>query len=103
MEKVNMIDNVIFNKNNVTITPLIETALSQEKRILLAKDQTMKAHKTKFPIIVEIFEGEIDFIVDETVHRLSRGDMISLKANILHSLKAHEDSIIRLTLLKKLF
>ncbi len=61
----------------------------------------MKKHQTSFPITVEIFKGEIDFGIDETIFNLVKGDIISSDANVKHDLKANFDSLVRLTLSKK--
>lgn len=63
--------------------------------------QLMKKHKTAYPIVVEIFEGKIDFGVNESIMELDKGDLVALEGNVPHDLKALSDSIIRLTLTKK--
>ena len=61
----------------------------------------MKEHKTPFAIVVEIFDGDIDFGVNGKIHKLKKGDILTLNGNIPHDLKANKDSIIRLTLSKQ--
>lgn len=61
----------------------------------------MKEHKSPFPITVYIVNGSIDFMVNEEVYPMRSGDIISLDSNVIHSLKAAENSIIRLTLSKQ--
>ena len=101
MKKTNILENLEYNDNKVSITPLMETEVSKEIRIVFKKDQIMKEHKTGYPISVEIFEGEIDFGVEGAVYNLIKGDIVSLEANIKHDLKANANSIVRLTLSKK--
>ncbi|WP_121626378.1 cupin domain-containing protein [Poseidonibacter antarcticus] len=101
MKKTNILENLEYNENKVLITPLMETEISKEIRIVFKKDQIMKEHKAGYPISVEIFEGEIDFGVDGNIYNLIKGDIVVLEANVKHDLKANADSIVRLTLSKK--
>lgn len=60
----------------------------------------MKEHKTPFPIIVHLLEGEINFGVQGAVHLLKKGAIITLEGDVPHDLTALKDSIVRLTLSK---
>lgn len=100
MEKINIYDHIEYSNEKVQITPMLQTSFSKEIRIVFTKNQIMKDHKTPYPITVEIFEGSIDFGVGEKVYALKKGDIVSLEGNIVHNLKANEDSIVRLTLSK---
>lgn len=99
MQKVNILENLEYG-DKVQITPLFETQSSKEIRVVFKKEQIMKDHKTSFPITVEIFEGEIDFGVEDEIYTLIKGDIVSLDAKVVHNLKANKDSIVRLTLSK---
>ncbi|RXI36596.1 cupin [Malaciobacter mytili] len=100
MNRYNILENLEY-KDTVAITLMFENELSKEIRILMKENQIMKEHKTAFPITVEIFEGEIEFGVEKQIHKLVKGDIVSLSANVPHDLKANKNSIIRLTLAKK--
>ncbi|MBT8317688.1 MAG: cupin [Lutibacter sp.] len=100
MKKSSLTENIVYNDSKPLITVLFETETTKEIRIAMKKNQVMKEHKTSFPITVEIFEGAIDFGVEGTVHKIVKGDLVSLEASIPHDLAATENSIVRLTLSK---
>jgi quercetin dioxygenase-like cupin family protein len=100
VQKFNIYENLKYDEKKVQITPMYNSDTSKEIRIVFKKGQIMKDHKTAFPISVQIVEGEIDFGVGEKNYNLIKGDIVSLEANIMHNLKANDDSIVRLTLSK---
>jgi quercetin dioxygenase-like cupin family protein len=100
MKTASFNDALQFNRDRITTSVILETSFSKEIRILLAKDQKMKEHKTPFPIGVHVLEGAIDFGVEGEISSLEKGAIIALKGNIPHNLTALKDSVIRLTLSK---
>ena len=92
--------DVIFGDTQPVITPLITNEFTKEIRIVFRAGQSMKAHKTSFPITVMIVSGEIDFGIGEERMIFGAGDGIALKPNVIHDLNAIEDSIVRLSLHK---
>ena len=96
----NIYSNLEFNEYRPVIQVLLDTDFSKEIRIAMHKNTVMKEHKTQFPIVVHIIEGEIAFGVEGKTLELKQGDLIALAPNIPHDLKAHENAIIRLTLNK---
>lgn len=100
MKTASLVEGLEFKENKPNIQVLFETENTKEIRIALAKGQVMKEHKTKWPIVVEIFEGEIDFTVYGKVERLKKGAILSLEGNVLHELLGIENSTIRLSLSK---
>ena len=101
MKKANIFDNLSTHNSKPIITVLFETNFTKEIRISLQKDVHMKEHKTSYPIVIEIIEGNIDFGFEQQTVNLTKGDLIALESNIPHDLKAKTNSIIRLTLSKQ--
>jgi len=100
MKTASLTNDIQYHETRPTIQVLLETESGKEIRIAFKKGQVMKEHKTPFPIVVEIFEGCIDFGVNGKVHNLNKGDIISLEGNVPHDLTAVKDSIVRLSLNK---
>lgn len=91
-------DELEFDENRIKTKVLLETSFSKEIRILLKKGQIMKEHKTPFPILIHVLEGEIELGINRTIHLLKSGAIIALEGNVPHDLNAKENSIVRLTL-----
>jgi len=100
MKTASLTNNVEYHETRPTIQVLLETETGKEIRIVFKKDQIMKEHKTPFPIVVEIFEGSMDFGVNGELHSLNKGDLIALEGGVPHDLRATNDSIVRLSLNK---
>ena len=98
MKKVSIFEDLTFNENRPAIKALLVTKSTKELRIAMKKAQIMKEHQTPFPIVVYVAEGAIDFGVQQEVHHLKKGDLVTLEGSVPHDLKAVEDSVVRLTL-----
>lgn len=100
MNIASLSENIEYNENKPSISVLLETETSKEIRIVFRKGQLMKEHKTPFPIVVEIFKGEIVFGINGIKHTLTAGSIVALDGSIPHDLQAQKDSIVRLSLSK---
>ncbi|MCI6988475.1 MAG: AraC family ligand binding domain-containing protein [Campylobacter sp.] len=86
--------------DGVKINPLINTPFIKEVQILMEKGSMMKEHKAPGAIIVQVLKGEIEFGVNDEIINLNKLELVTLEPNIVHFLKAKEDSIVRLSLSK---
>ena len=68
IQTASLLTDLEFNNTKPAIKILLESAFSKEIRIAFSKGQFMKTHKTSFPITVEIFDGVINFGVNETTN-----------------------------------
>lgn len=100
MKVASLVNDLQYNETKPAIQVLIETESGKEIRIAFKEGHVMKEHKTPFPIVVEIFEGAIEFGVNGVVHNLKKGDLVALEGGIPHDLKALENSTVRLSLNK---
>ncbi len=100
MKVASLITDLEYHESRPTIQVLMETETGKEIRIAFKEGHLMKEHKTPFPIVVEIFEGAIEFGVNGVVHTLKKGDLVALEGGIPHDLKALETSTVRLSLNK---
>lgn len=101
MKTSSLLDNLEYNDTKPAVKVLFETKTTKEIRIALKGGQVMKEHKTPYAIVVEMFEGNLDFGVKGEVFNLKRGDILSLDGGVPHDLKAISDCIVRLTLAKE--
>lgn len=90
-----------FSDKSVVITPMLSSDFGKEIRIAFKEGQIMKEHKTKFPITVMTMKGSIEFGVGSEMVVLNEGDVIALEGNVMHELKATEESVVRLSLHKR--
>ena len=93
-------NEVEFDATRVKTKVLIETSFSKEIQILMSVGQVMKEHKTPYPILIHLLEGNIDLGVQGKIISMKVGDIIALEGDIPHDLTAKENAIIRLTLSK---
>lgn len=100
MKTASLTYNIEYHESRPKIEVMLDTESGKEIRIAFKKGQVMKKHHTPFPIVVEVFEGSIEFGVNEETHFFTKGDMLALEASIPHDLKALDDSIVRLSLNK---
>lgn len=101
MKTASLVKEIKYHEARPTIQVMLDTASGKEIRIAFKADQEMKRHQTPFPIVVEIFEGVIDFGVnDEKRVILEKGDLVALEGGVPHDLIAKTDSIVRLSLNK---
>lgn len=98
MNTASLIENVAYEENKPAVTVLLKTKTSKEIRIVMKQGQSMKEHKAPYPIVIEIFEGSIDFGVKGEKQILKKGDLIALDENVLHDLTCISDCIVRLSL-----
>ena len=100
MKTASLTKNVIHSENKMTVNVLLETECTKEVRITIRKGEVVREHFVSLPMVIELFEGRVDFGIQGNLYAMEKGDLLTLGANIPHDLRANADSIIRMTLLK---
>lgn len=98
MKLASFTQDVMYHDERPTVQVMLNTDAGKEIRIAFRKSQVMKEHQTPFPIVVQVFEGAIDFGIRGEIQQLKKGDMIALEGGVPHDLNAQEDSLVRLSL-----
>ncbi|MDA3890135.1 MAG: hypothetical protein PF517_00570 [Salinivirgaceae bacterium] len=80
MKTTSLTENITHKEDKPAIQLLLATAFSKEIRIAFKAGQIIKEHTAPGPIVVEIFEGKIDFGLEGKVLHLKKGDLITLDA-----------------------
>ncbi len=100
MKTASLSADLSYKADKPNVQMILETEFSKEIRIVFKAGQLMKEHKAPLPIVVEIFEGSLDFGVEGKTHHLQKGDLLTLAGNVPHDLLATSDCIVRLSLSK---
>lgn len=87
-------------ESKAQIDMMLETPSSKEIRICMAEGNVMREHTAPGAIMIMVLEGSVSIASLENNTLLKTGDMIFFEAQIPHSLEAHEDSVLRLSLSK---
>lgn len=87
-----------FKTDKPDISVILETPFSKEIKIVMLEGQQMKEHKTPFPIVIHVIQGELDFGVHQKFYHLKQGDIFFLEGGIPHQLTALTHCVVRLTL-----
>jgi quercetin dioxygenase-like cupin family protein len=99
MEKSSFLENLRFG-DKVQIDKMVETPFSKEIRICMAGGNVMKEHTAPGAITILVLKGRVTITSMGEHAELENGEMVCFDANVPHSLEAHEESVIRLTLSK---
>jgi quercetin dioxygenase-like cupin family protein len=99
MESISFLENKHFD-NKPQITMMFETPASKEIRICMAEGNVMREHTAPGAIMIMVLDGSVSISSLEESVILNTGDMIGFEAKVPHSLEAHVESVIHLSLSK---
>jgi quercetin dioxygenase-like cupin family protein len=77
---------------------LVKTPHLEVRRLVLADGKEIPSHKAPGPITVQCLAGRVTFTCHGQSRELLPGDLLYLNASEPHSLVAHDDSMLLVTL-----
>lgn len=95
---IQFLKDVDFSATKPVLEKVLQTPDSVEVKIVLPKGVELKKHRVISRIIIQVLQGDINFTRDGEDIRMQAGDLIKVENNIYHSLKANENSVMRLTM-----
>jgi quercetin dioxygenase-like cupin family protein len=93
---------ITFSSEKIITEVILESSFTKKIRILLKEGQVMKEPKASFPIVVHLLDGKIIFGVNGNQQHFKQGNIIALEEGVPHDLTATKNSVIRLSLSKRL-
>lgn len=88
----------VWKKNDRNAITLLKTDAMRIVLIAMHKDALMKEHVSKGMISVQVLEGSITFMTQNSEDDLDKGEMITLHEEIPHSVYATTDCVFLLTM-----
>lgn len=110
---MNAIRNIEFNKvisleelvpyGEKTINSLMIALKNSLNAAVFAfdKDEMLSEHSAPADALVYVLDGELEISINKVLHRIKKGEMILMPANIPHALKAIEKAKMLLIIVKK--
>ncbi|MCC0025172.1 MAG: cupin [Hyphomicrobiaceae bacterium] len=80
---------------------LVKTDEFEAVRLIIAKGDEIPSHKVTGQITLLCLEGQVSIEVPDSTISLSKDDWVYLEGSELHSVRAHEDSALLLTIMLK--
>lgn len=84
-------------EKNINTKPLYRTVGMQIMLVALEAQVELKKHTAPGPISVQVVKGTVAFRTDEGEHKLDSTQLLTLEAQVPHSIYAHERSIVLVT------
>ncbi len=92
---------ITFQQSGITSRTLIESAATTVTLFGFAAGQALSEHTTPFYALVQVVEGELEIRLGGDAHMVKAGQVLVMPPDVPHALRAHEKSIMILTMAKK--
>jgi quercetin dioxygenase-like cupin family protein len=101
-ESINIFDKLVkeLPERGIFSQTLLKNDHSSVVLMQLAAGEELSEHTSKFPSMVYVIGGEGDMVADGKTYRLSKGEIVSMAAELPHSVTADKDLDFLLYLFK---
>ncbi|MDD5508282.1 MAG: cupin domain-containing protein [Bacteroidales bacterium] len=93
-------DSVVYAGASIVSKTVIKKNTGNISLFAFAKNEGLSEHTAPFDALVYVFDGKAEIIINQVSYFVSAGELIIMPANIPHALKATEDFMMMLVMIK---
>ena len=97
----NALELVAYQDGAVVSRAIVKKKTGTVTVFAFDKDQGLSEHAAPFDALVQVLDGVGEITIAGTPHRLGKGDLILMPANIPHAVKAVERFKMMLTMIRE--
>ena len=98
---LDLVELVEYGEGAVVSRTLVENNAGTVTMFAFDDDQGLSEHTAPFDALVQVVEGEGEFIIGGEANQVGKGQLILMPANVPHALKANTRFKMILTMLRK--
>lgn len=93
-------DLIAYQPGSIVSRTLIDHGVGTVTLFAFAAGQALSEHSAPFDAMVQVVEGEGEFIISGRPYRVAAGQMLVMPADEPHAVKAHESFKMLLTMIR---
>jgi len=97
---LNLVDSVAYQADAVVSRTLIKSAAGTVTVFAFDAGQELSEHTAPFDALVYVLDGEAEVRINQDVHSVKTGELITMPANEPHALRAVQPFKMLLTMIK---
>ena len=98
---IDLLKLVDYGQGAIVSRTLIENDAGTVTLFAFDADQDLSEHTAPFDALVQVLDGQGEFIIGGTSHQVTAGQIILMPANVPHALRANQRFKMMLTMLRK--
>ena len=92
---------VKYGQGAIVSRTLVENEAGTVTLFAFDADQGLSEHTAPFDALVQVLDGQGEFIIDGESHQVGEGQLILMPANVPHAVRANRRFQMMLTMLRK--
>lgn len=96
----NLEDMIEFAKNGIVSKTVAEVKGNEISLFCMATGQSLSTHSASFPAVIHVLQGKGEITLGKEVYEANPNSWFSLPKNLPHAVKATENLVFLLTLIK---